>query len=62
MVGPSDSPELNEQCCFCGKGISTSGEGVRITIEIAADGAQELYAHRACLRRAVSASVPLLFE
>jgi hypothetical protein len=49
---------LTAQCCFCGLTIADEGPR-RIHLPLEDGGSQELYCHRACLRAALHASVPL---
>jgi hypothetical protein len=53
-----DAEPLRFQCCFCGTGILRESPR-QIVLPLEGDAAQHLYAHEACLRQALHASVPL---
>jgi hypothetical protein len=46
--------DIRWACCFCGEGIpETRYEPVEINLSLGPESSQQLYAHLACLRRAL---------
>ena len=54
---------MNAYCCFCGHTLVVSSEvHLRIQLDSEPEAAQEICAHRACLRERVIPGIVLLHE